>query len=164
MSETTTKQDTRYFHVENCNRHVLGDGHRFTFEPYENVGGCWFGVLATSDPEEIAALEKICADKKSAVTETDAAEFSKAQKKKSLAQPNFGPSRAPSARAFTGDASDVASLSGQVPNVDPDVNVPEVPTSSPSTPDAAGTNIGQVAAPVVKAAAPAAKPAGNKAK
>jgi hypothetical protein len=82
----------RYFHAENCNRNIrLEKGaFRFAFDPYTYCGGSWSGIYRTSSPGEIAELEQLVQQPRSAVTEIGEAEFVVCMKKKQTTQRNSG--------------------------------------------------------------------------
>jgi hypothetical protein len=72
----------RYFHADNSNRLIQGDGKSFQFHSYQLLHGSWSGVYATKDEQELKALEGLVANPKSAVTEISAQEYERCRQKK----------------------------------------------------------------------------------
>ena len=72
----------RYFRTSNASRQYRAGDLAVTFEPLENVGGNWSGLLVVEDD---AAAQKIIAAKHPQITEIPEAEY-ESLKKASIAQ------------------------------------------------------------------------------
>jgi hypothetical protein len=46
----------RYFRTSNASRRYSAGGHAFIFEPVENIGGSWTGLLAVEDDSAASSL------------------------------------------------------------------------------------------------------------
>lgn len=80
----------KFYHAENSNRIIQGkSGRPFTFEPYNFLGGSWFGIYRTDKAPEISALDELVKDEKSAVTEISQEEYAKCAGKKHLLPESF---------------------------------------------------------------------------
>ena len=79
----------KYYHAENANRSI----HGFVFEPYDIFAGTVLGVYATENESEIAALNKVTAEKTSGVTEITSEEYEQLRKKKARSLIGFAPSK-----------------------------------------------------------------------
>lgn len=105
----------RYFHTVFANRAVAAGNHTIKFDAYALAGSCWLGIYATENDSEIEELSKLPQNPKSGVTEIDAEEFEKCEKKRELAGRGYStpsliqpPANATSARpAGVGDSIDM---------------------------------------------------------
>jgi hypothetical protein len=68
----------RYFLTVNASRPHIAGGLTFTFEPVQNRGGSWLGILAVADP---AAASTLAANRPQGVEEIDAERFTSLKKK-----------------------------------------------------------------------------------
>lgn len=106
----------RYFTTTNASRRYRAGDYAFTFDPVENIGGTWFGMLSVSDEEGAAIAAALIPQ----IAEVTAEEFELLKKKPP--QPNSSwreshPRPAPSSAplAVVGVVAAAASTSSSKP-------------------------------------------------
>jgi hypothetical protein len=82
----------RYFRTSNASRQYRAGDLAVTFEPLENVGGNWSGLLAVEDD---SAANKIVAAKHPQIAEITAEEYEGLKKKPPQPRPSLQDSRRP---------------------------------------------------------------------
>ena len=123
MNEPTPK----CYKAENVNQIIKSKGLRFSFDPYQYLGGTWQGVYRTSNPNEQDALAAAMKENRSLV-EIIEAEYDLLFKKKSSLSQSSGILTLPQAVA-------PVDRSPLIPQVAPPVGepVPSEFTTPPST-------------------------------
>jgi hypothetical protein len=82
----------KFYEAHNSNRLIKSQGLQFQFSPYQHSGGTWMGTYAAEKPNEIAALDALVAEGKSAVYPLTEEEYANCQKKKAVTLQGLGQS------------------------------------------------------------------------
>lgn len=77
-----TKPSLKFYQAENCNRHIRSGAFVFEFQPTTYVGGCWFGIFATSDPAAQRSLADLVSNPRNGISEITEAQYVAERKKK----------------------------------------------------------------------------------
>lgn len=87
------EMDKKYYQQAGIKTIHLSDTKSFTFEPQGIVGGKWFGIHETNDPEEQAILDELASEHQG-IFELTKEEYLTLAKKKALYSDDFRDSKA----------------------------------------------------------------------